>query len=162
MQAELVEAFLKGCKDMGLHTAMDTAGSLGHHAPDSLLEATDLFLMDIKAGLPDLYNRLTRGHLERQMAFATRCSEAGRPMWVRFVLVPGLTDSPENLRAVADIALKLQTVERVEVLPFHKLGEFKWQELGMKYQLADTPACSEEQAEQVRQQFRDWGLSCVL
>jgi pyruvate formate lyase activating enzyme len=161
MQADFVEAFLKGCNDMGLHTAMDTAGSLGHHAPDSLLEVTDLFLMDIKAGLPDLYNQLTRGHLERQMAFATRCSEAGRPMWVRFVLVPGLTDSPENLRAVVDIALNLKTVERVEVLPFHKLGEFKWQELGMKYQLSDTPACSEEQAEEVRQQFRDWGLPRV-
>jgi pyruvate formate lyase activating enzyme len=147
---------------MGLHTAMDTAGSLGHNASDSLLETTDLILMDIKAGLPDLYNRLTRGHLERQMAFATRCSDAGRPMWVRFVLVPGLTDTPENLEAVADIVRQLNTVERVEILPFHKLGEFKWEELGMRYQLTDTPACSEDQAEEVRGLFRARGLPNVV
>ena len=161
MQAEFVEAFLKGCKEMGLHTAMDTAGSLSARAPDSLLQTTDLFLMDIKAGLPDLYNRLTRGHLERQMGFANRLSELGRPMWIRFVLVPGLTDTEENLDAVAEIALRLKTVERVEVLPFHKLGEFKWEELGMTYQLADTPACSEDHAEEVRERFRSQGLSKV-
>jgi len=75
--------------------------------------------------------------------------------------VPGLTDTEENVQAVADIALELKTVERVEVLPFHKLGEFKWEELGMKYQLADTPACSEELAEKVRKKFRSRGLSLV-
>jgi len=77
------------------------------------------------------------------------------------VLVPGLTDTEENLDTVAEIALRLKTVERVEVLPFHKLGEFKWEELGMTYQLADTPACSEDHAEEVRERFRSQGLSKV-
>jgi pyruvate formate lyase activating enzyme len=161
MQAEFVEAFLKGCKDMGLHTAMDTAGSLGSKASDALLEVTDLVLMDMKAGIPELYNRVTRGQMERQMAFAQRISDAGRPMWIRFVLVPGLTDPRENLEALADITLSLETVERFEVLPFHKLGEFKWKELGITNLLSDTPACSEEQAEEVRSFLRTRGVENV-
>lgn len=158
MQSEFLEAFLKGCKEMGLHTAMDTAGSLGHRASDELLEATDLFLMDIKAGIPDLYNHLTRGHLERQEAFARRLDEAGRPMWIRFVVVPGLTDTPENLEAIGSYVSTLSTVERLEVLPFHKLGEYKWKELGMESPLEETEACTEERAEEVRDVFRKYGL----
>ena len=77
---------------------------------------------------------------------------------MRFVLVPGLTDAPENVEAVADYVTQLSSVERVEVLPFHQMGRDKWAELGLAYQLDDTPAPSVELVERVRDQFRARGL----
>jgi pyruvate formate lyase activating enzyme len=79
-------------------------------------------------------------------------------MWIRFVLVPGLTDDPANVAAVARFAATLSTVERVEVLPFHRLGAAKYAALGLDFPLADTPAPTPELVDRVRTQFRAHGL----
>jgi pyruvate formate lyase activating enzyme len=79
-------------------------------------------------------------------------------MWLRLVLVPGLTDGDDNLRGWAEFAASLKNVERVEVLPFHQMGRHKWQELGVAYPLDKTPACPPERAEEVRALFRGFGL----
>jgi pyruvate formate lyase activating enzyme len=80
-------------------------------------------------------------------------------LWIRFVLVPGLTDAPHNVRGIAEFVSRLPSVKRVDILPFHKMGEFKWQQLGRSYQLGDTQPPSEEQIESAREEFRKRGLN---
>ena len=138
VQPEFTRFLLESCKQAGLHTALDTSGYLGAKASDELLAATDLVLLDIKSGLPDTYRKTTGVDLQPTVDFAQRLSAMGKPIWARFVLVPGLTDGADNMKAVADIVAGLETVERLEILPFHKMGEHKWEALGLPYTLGDT------------------------
>ena len=145
VQPEFTRFLLEACKQAGLHTALDTSGYLGAKASDDLLAATDLVLLDIKSGLPDTYRKTTGVDLQPTIDFARRLSAMGKPIWVRFVLVPGLTDAKDNLEAVAAIVAGLETVERLEILPFHKMGEHKWDALGLPYTLGDTEPPTREE-----------------
>lgn len=159
-QVAFAREVFRGCRALGLHTALDTSGFLGDRADDDLLDATDLVLLDIKSGDPGTYAKVTgTGRLEPTIRFAHRLAELGKPIWVRFVLVPGLTDDPANVDAVAGIAAGVSTVERVEVLPFHRLAEQKYAALGLPFPLAGTPAPDAALLERVRGQFRDHGLT---
>ena len=109
-------------KELGLHTCCDTSGRLGDRLTDEQLMDIDLNLLDIKSGDPEIYERLTRQPLQPTLDYARRLSALGRPMWVRFVLVPGLTDDYDNVESVADICAGLKSLERVEILRFHQLG----------------------------------------
>jgi len=162
LQIRFLEVLLRRCKrDLGLHTAVDTSGFLGDRASDAFLDLVDLFLLDIKSGDPDTYRLVTSADLEPTLRFARRLSERGNRMWLRFVLVPGLTDDVENVAAVAAFASTLSGVERVEVLPFHQLGAGKWAELELAYQLADVPPPTPELVARVEAQFRARGLNVV-
>jgi len=159
-QPAFTREVLRRCKDMRLHTALDTSGFLGDRADDALLDATDLVLLDIKSGDPTTYRKVTRtGRLAPTVRFAHRLADRGTPIWVRFVLVPGLTDDPANVDAVARIAAGVPTVERVEVLPFHRLGAAKYAALGLPFPLADTPPPDTALLDRVRAQFRGHGLT---
>src|SRR5690625_6526441 len=94
--------------------------------------------MDVKSGDPDIYQEVTGVKLEPTLAFGRRLAVREKPIWIRFVLVPGLTDGYENVEAVAEYAASLATVQRVEVLPFHQMGRDKWQRLGIKYELEEV------------------------
>lgn len=160
MQPDFVRAVLRRCRDAGLHTALDTSGFLGARADDTLLDATDLVLLDIKASDPQTYRRVTRtGRLAPTLRFAQRLADRGMPIWIRFVLVPGLTDAEENVAGVANVVAGLPSVERVEVLPFHRLGAHKYAELGLEFPLATTAPPDAALLHRVRQQFRDRGLT---
>ena len=98
----------------------------------------DLFLLDIKAGDEQLYYLVTSAELAPTLRFARRLSDRGNSMWVRYVLVPGLTDAADDVEKVARFTSTLAHVERVEVLPFHQLGASKWADLKLPYQLADV------------------------
>jgi pyruvate formate lyase activating enzyme len=157
-QAGFCKEVFRGVRDLGLHTAIDTSGHLGDHVDDELLALTDLWLLDIKSSDPATHLRTTGVDREPARTFARRLSAAGRPMWIRFVLVPGLTDAKENIAGVAEFAATLgPTVERIEVLPFHQMGRHKWDALGRVYQLADTPPATPEEAEAAREIFRQHG-----
>jgi pyruvate formate lyase activating enzyme len=159
-QPAFTREVLQRCREMRLHTALDTSGFLGDRADDDLLAATDLVLLDIKSGDPATYRKTTRtGRLAPTVRFAHRLAERGVPIWVRFVLVPGLTDDPANVEAVAAIAASVPTVERVEVLPFHRLGAAKYAALGLSYPLADTTPPSVAVLDRVQAQFRSHGLT---
>ncbi len=159
LQAGFAKRLLLGCKEMGLHTAVDTTGYLGERVDESMLNATDLWLLDIKSFLPETYRRVTGVELQPTLDFARRVAERGGRMWIRFVLVPGLTDEPANISGVAAFAAGLgPAVERVEVLPFHKLGEYKWRALGKQYALTETLPPSPEAIEAARARFRAHGL----
>lgn len=162
LQMRFLDALLRRCKqDLGLHTAVDTSGFLGARASDEFLDLVDLFLLDIKSGDPETYHLVTGADLAPTLRFAERLSARGNRMWVRFVLVPGLTDAPENVEAVAAFTATLTGVERVEVLPFHQLGANKWAELDLSYQLSEVSPPSEELVRRVEAQFRSHGLTVV-
>ena len=114
----------------------------------------DLNLLDIKSGDPDIYKHVTHAPLQPTLDYARRLSDLGRPMWVRYVLVPGLTDDYDNVERVADFCAGLKSLERVEILRFHQLGRSKWQKLGIDYKLNETQPPSAELSERVREQFR--------
>lgn len=160
MQSDFVHGLLSGAKAMGLNTALDTQGFLHENVDDAWFDAVDLVLLDIKHSDPAQYQALTAQPLQPTLDFARRLARLGKKMWIRYVLVPGLTDGFDDVERLADFAVSLGcAVERVEVLPFHKLGEAKWAELGMPYTLADTPAAPPELTERVRGQFRRRGLT---
>ena len=162
LQIRFLEALLRRCKqDLGLHTAVDTSGFLGARASEDFLDLVDLFLLDIKAGDEELYQLVTSAELEPTLRFARRLSDRGNRMWLRYVLVPGLTDAEDDVEKVARFMSTLAHVERVEVLPFHQLGAGKWTDLRLPYQLADVPPAAPELVRRAEAQFRAHGLTVV-
>ncbi len=159
LQAPFVERIFAEAKKLGIHTALDTSGFLGARATNELLDNTDLVLLDVKSGDPDTYRAVTGRALEPTLDFGRRLSGRGVKIWLRYVLVPGLTDDFDNVEAVADYASTLETVERVEVLPFHQMGRDKWTALGQEYTLKDTEPPSAELVNRVRDQFAQRGLT---
>jgi pyruvate formate lyase activating enzyme len=119
----------------------------------------DLNLLDIKSGDPEVYRRVTGHPLQPTLDYARRLSKLGRKMWIRYVLVPNLTDGYDNVERVADFTAGLEHVERVEILRFHQLGRGKWDKLELDYPLRDTQPPSAELSERVRDQFRRRGLT---
>jgi pyruvate formate lyase activating enzyme len=162
LQPRFLTELYRGIKERyGLHTALDTSGFLGGRASDELLDLTDLVLLDIKSGIEDVYQRVTSARLQPTLDFAQRLAARGNLMWVRYVLVPGLTDDPANVEAVADIVVGLGpgAVQRVEVLPYHEFGIQKYEALGRQYPLAGVAPPSAEVLGRTRQIFRSRGLT---
>ena len=154
MQPAGVARLLRFAKENGIHTAIDTSGFLGWRCTDEMLANLDLVLLDIKAGSEKAYKDLTGRELAPTLEFARRLGEANIPVWVRFVLVPGYTDSRENVERVAKIAAKIPSLERVEVLAFHQMGKDKWEALGLPYELADVQPPTPEQMQAARDVFK--------
>ena len=145
-------------KSMGIHTALDTNGALGSRLTDAELEQIDLVLLDIKGWDPERHRRLTGMDIGPVLDFARRLADCRRPIWLRFVLVPGLTDLDEDIAQIASFSAGLGNVERVDVLPFHQMGRFKWKELKYNYTLEGIQPPSLETVEKACMQFRAEGL----
>ncbi|QIK72045.1 pyruvate formate lyase-activating protein [Propioniciclava coleopterorum] len=158
-QPAFAARILRGAKAMGVHTAIDTSGFLGANASDEMLDDVDLVLLDVKAGDETTYHRVTGRRLQPTLDFGRRLAERGIEIWIRFVLVPGLTDNPATIGPIADYAASLATVSRVEVLPFHQMGRDKWAELGLSYELEDARPPEASEVEAVRAIFRSRGLT---
>jgi pyruvate formate lyase activating enzyme len=159
LQREFVTRIFRHCKELGLHTCLDTSGRLGDRFTDDELMDIDLHLLDIKSGDPDTFKKVTNQPLQPTLDFARRLAMLKRPMWIRFVLVPGLTDDQDNVERVADFCAGLTSVERVEILRFHQMGQDKWRKLGLEYALANVAPPGVELTERVRGQFRNRGLT---
>lgn len=160
-QADFVTEVFRECKKRGLHTALDTSGFLGRKTPEALLDVTDLVLLDIKSFDPVTYKRVTSVWLEPTLDFARMLAEKKKPVWIRCVLVPNLTDNLDAFEGLADFLKECGNVEKVEILPFHKMGEAKWKALGFTYELSDTPPPAPELVRQVRAIFEKRGLVTV-
>jgi pyruvate formate lyase activating enzyme len=159
LQHRFVLNVFAGAKKAGVHTALDTNGFLGDRLTDSELELVDLVLLDIKAISFDLHKRLTSQSNEPVLAFARRLAALRRPIWVRFVLVPEWTDEVGEIEKIAGFAASLGNVERVDVLPFHQLGKFKWESLGMDYMLREAKPPAREKVADTVARFRARGLN---
>jgi pyruvate formate lyase activating enzyme len=159
MQDRFAVKLFSAAREMGIHTALDTNGFFGDRLSDSDLEAIDLVLLDIKSFDPDRHRRLTGQDVAPTLAFAQRLAARGRAVWLRFVLVPGLTDDPGDIANIARFTAGLGNVARVDVLPFHQMGRFKWKQLGMAYELEDVKPPTAELVEQTCAVFRSEGLT---
>jgi pyruvate formate lyase activating enzyme len=157
VQLAFTKRIFAGAKKMGLHTAIETSGFLGDRADDSFLSVVDLVLLDIKSSNPDTYRKVTGRDLAPTLRFAERLASIGKPTWVRFTLVPGLTDDPDNVEGIAKFVAPMKNVEWVEVQPFHQMGAFKWKAMKLEYKCADTPAAPPELTKRVIEQFRAAG-----
>lgn len=158
MQDRFVARLLSAARGMGIHTALDTNGYLGERLSDEELEQIDLVLLDIKAWDDERHRQLTGREPGPTLDFARRLALRGRTIWLRYVLVPGLTDDENEIREIAAFAAGLGNVERVDVLPFHQLGRYKWEKLGIAYQLNEVQPPPPELVERVCDQFRAEGL----
>jgi pyruvate formate lyase activating enzyme len=161
VQMNFTWRLLMEIKKLGVHTALDTAGLLGMRVPDEMMEDIDMFLLDVKSWEPDLYKRLTAVDLAPTLEFAKRLNRINKRVWVRFVLVPKLTDKPDNVEGIAKFLAPMKNVERVDVLPFHQLGAAKWQALGLKYPLADARAPTRAEVQKVLDIFHAHGLNAI-
>jgi pyruvate formate lyase activating enzyme len=159
MQDRFAVRLFAAVKDMGVHTAIETNGYYGERLSDAELRTIDLVILDMKAFTGAQHERVTGGmHNHDVLEFCNRLSELKRPMWLRYVLVPGLTDIPEEMEAVADFAASLGVVERAEILPFHQMGRYKWDKLGLDYTLRETEPPSQNDVIRAVDIFRQAGL----
>lgn len=161
MQPDFVHAVMAGAKKAGIHTALDTSGFVGHKACDAILDNVDLVLLDIKSWSPMTHKFVTGVCIDPTIRFARRLAELNRPAWIRFVLVPGLTDNERNIAGLAEFVATLPNVERMEILPFHKMGEDKYRRNGIPYQLTHTPAPTDAEVDRARQIFADYGVEAI-
>ncbi len=159
VQMNYIEALFKRAKEEGIHTAVDTSGYIFNDRVKEVLEYVDLVLLDIKSINPDTYKELTGVELENTLKFAEYLDSIGKPVWIRHVVVPGITDKKENLEKLADYVSKLKNVEKIELLPFHQMGTHKWEEMNLEYPLKDVKEPTVEDMKAARQIFRDKGLN---
>jgi pyruvate formate lyase activating enzyme len=159
-QHRFAAKLFRAAKTLDVHTAIETNGFNGAKLSDDELEDIDLVILDMKAFTPGQHARVTGIEDNAPvLAFARRLAALKRPMWLRYVLVPGLTDEYDEIEGLADFAARLGVVERVEVLPFHQMGRYKWQRLGLEYHLADTEPPSVEAVAETVGVFRRSGLA---
>ena len=159
MQHRFAVRLLAAAKRMGIHTTIETNGFYHENVSDDELKVIDLVMLGIKTFDVERHRALTGRDNAPTLAFARRLAERRMPMWVRFVLVPGVTDDLDDMARSAEFAASLGNVQRVEVLPFHQMGRFKWARLGLEYTLKDTEPPSVELTEQACEVFRRAGLA---
>ncbi len=158
MQHRFAVKLLSAAKSMRIHTALDTNGYYGDRLSDADLDVIDLVLLDLKGWNPERHRVLTGMDNAPTLAFARRLAQRGTPVWVRYVLVPGYSDDPEEMEGVARFAGGLGNVARVDVLPFHQMGRFKWGALGLDYALNDVLPPTSQSVERACAVFRNAGL----
>ena len=159
MQHRFVMRLLNAAKAMGIHTTIETNGYYSERLTNDDLDAIDLVMLGIKTWDAERHRHLTGMDNAPTLAFARRLAAQKRKIWIRFVLVPGLTDDRDDVANIARFAAALGNVERVEVLPFHQMGRYKWERLGLQYTLNDVEPPSAELVERTCALFRDVGLT---
>ena len=159
MQDRFAVKLFTAARAMGIHTALDTNGYFGDRLTDEELQVIDLVLLDIKTWDPERHKKLTGMDVAPTLAFARRLAALKRPMWLRFVLVPGYSDDPDDIRQIARFCAELGNVERVDVLPFHQMGRFKWKKLGLEYKLDQAAPPSADLIERTLAIYRGEGLT---
>jgi pyruvate formate lyase activating enzyme len=156
LQPDFVIDIFKKAHAEGVNTCLDTSGnpylnSLSEEKMLEVMEVTDLVMLDIKQINEEKHKKLTGFSNDNILKLAGRLSEIGKPMWIRHVLVPGIDDNDEDLKKTREFIDSLKTVERVEVLPYHTLGVYKWKELGIPYRLEGVDPPDEDTVNHARQ-----------
>lgn len=150
LQIDFVLELFKECKKLGIHTAIDSSGGCYSEEEafqtklEELMDYTDLVLLDIKHIDSKKHRKLTGKPNEHILTFARYLSDKKKPIWLRHVLVPGVTDGEEDLKRLAAFIETLENVEKIEILPYHKLGVYKWEALGLRYPLQGVEPPTEE------------------
>lgn len=158
---QLIKLFGK-LKQEGIHTALDTNGHVMNHYVKELLEMTDLVLLDVKHIDSSMHEIVTSKGNEKTLAFAKYLKEINKPFWLRYVLVPGLTDNPKHLHQLGEHFKGYENLVKLEIQPYHKLGVHKWEHLDKEYALKDTPENTIEQLEKAKGIFEQYFKEVVV
>lgn len=162
-QAEFVSALFKRCREGGLHTTLDTCGAAPAAALDKVLPYTDLVLFDLKLMAPHAHRQILKASNGVILRNARIIAAKQIPMWIRVPLIPGITDTDENLRTVASFVKQLDgNITRVDLLPYHRLGVGKYQMLDREYQLLDLDPYSQIELQRIRDRMLSWGVTCDI
>lgn len=159
LQPEFLKSFFRLCREEGIHTALDTSGYICSDKALDVLEYTDLVLLDIKTLDPLLHPRLTGVKLENTLRFLDELEKKGVPVWIRHVIVPGLTDNEEALEALAAYISRYKVVQKAELLPYHAMGAYKYEAQGMNYALKDVEPLSAERLAHAKEIFSRNGVT---
>ena len=144
------EIFSRAKQEFALHTALDTQGFLARNLPDNYFDPIDLVLLDIKEMNPERHKDLTGQDVNPTLDFAKRLQKMNKKVWLRYVLVPGLTDFQEDIDALAKFIKPLENIERVDVLPFHNMALHKWEKLELPYELKNQRVPTQEETKKVQ------------
>lgn len=158
LQIDFVYDLVKRCKKIGLHTALDTAGSVSIQLSKKVIDECDLILLDIKALDNAVCKELTGKYNDNTIDTLKYCEMTDKPVWLRHVLVPGITLKDEMLEELADFLKDFKCIKKVELMPFHKMGEFKWKELGMDYKLYETSEPKADEINRAKEIFKSRNL----
>ena len=145
VQAEFAAEFFKICQQNGIHTALDTSGVIFNDKARKVLEFTDLVLLDIKTTDDTLHKTYTGCTRDNNHKFLEYLQQIGKPTWIRHVVVPGYTYDDRRLKAVADYLSQYSVIQRIELLPYHTMGRFKYENLGIKYPLEGVKDLTDEE-----------------
>ena len=158
LQHDFVKDLLALLRANGIHSALDTAGSVDISKSSDLIDSADMLLLDIKAPDPVLFEKITGGSIKNTLDTLDYCEKTGKRVWIRHVVIPGLTDDEENIRKLGELLKDYSCVEYVDLLPFHKLGEYKWQDLKIPYTLGDTKEPDPDHLEKYVSVLAEYGL----
>lgn len=162
LQAPFITSLFKELKKHNIHTAIDSCGYTHIHRIEELLNYTDLVLLDIKHIDPISHKDLTGKDNGKILEFAKYLSNKDIKVWIRHVVVPGITDNKNDLRKLIAFIKSLKNVEKVELLPYHPLGIHKWEEMGYEYTLKDTPTPTPEEMETIQEMFLANNIEAVI
>lgn len=162
LQNEFLKELLMAAKKENIHTALDTSGFVDIDTIDPILDYTDLVLLDIKH-IDDLaFKELTGVSNDKTLKLAKHLSERNIPTWIRYVLVPGITDSERDIVELSKFINTLNNVKKVEILPYHIMGSYKWDELGIKNPLKDIEPASKDDVLKAATIFKNHGINVQI
>ncbi len=160
-QAGFSAELLRLCRKEGIHTAIDTSGAVPLNLCRHAVDEARLILLDIKHINDDKCRELTGQGNENALELLDYCQWKNKKVWIRHVIIPGITDDERDIEAMAEYLSGITAIKRIEVLPFHKMGEFKWKELGLHYELENTPEPAASSIESIRRIFRKYSLNAA-
>ena len=153
MQPDFCREFFRLCREAGIHTALDTAGSVYNEKTLSVLDFTDLVLLDIKALQPELCRAVCGSDGRNALRLLDELERRGIDVWIRHVVVPGLTDDDALLAELVEYLKPFRTVKKIEWLPYHTMGVFKYKDLGLAYPLEGVPPLPAERIKAIRERY---------
>lgn len=159
LQPEFLKELFKNAKENNIHTCLDTSGFVDIDTIDPILDYTDLVLLDLKHMVPDKCKELVGVSIEKTLKLAKHLSARNIPVWIRHVLVPGVTDDRENLELMGKFISTLNNVDRVEILPYHTLGVHKWENMGLEYELKGVPDATKEDVQKAAEVLAEFGVN---
>jgi pyruvate formate-lyase 1-activating enzyme len=159
LQPEFVRDFFQAANAEGIHTCLDTNGYIRKHTPviDEVLDATDLVMLDLKQLNDEVHEDLVGVSNRRTLDFAKYLHKIGQKTWIRYVVVPGYTDDDDSAHRLGQFIKDMDNIEKVELLPYHQLGEHKWEALGYEYELKDVDTPSKEMMDNVKNIIASYG-----
>jgi len=150
LQADFASEILKECRKHGIHTAIDTSGAVPLSKCRHAVDEADLILLDIKSIDTFKCRELTGKGNEDALKLLDYLELKGKEVWIRHVVVPGITENYDDIEEMGKYLSRYKVISRVEILPFHKMGEYKWKELNLKYELEDTQPPEKESVEKIK------------